>query len=162
MRNTSTRPLQHKILISIAFALLTSCSHGEEPKTQDRQPLILQGTSSTFGLQAYLRWFNQLAVREDIYAEIDSMGSGQSIRAFLNGTNDFAGTDDPPSPKEIQRAPKGYPKRLKYSRRASHTANPLLHTIFYHAKQKFEYFQCYVKLANQANTWFSTQFCRFS
>lgn len=107
MHNTLTRQFQNKILISIAFALLTSCSHAEEPKTQDRQPLILQGTSSTFGLQAYLRWFNQLAVREDIYAEIDSMGSGQSIRSFLNGTNDFAGTDDPPSAEEIQRAPKG-------------------------------------------------------
>lgn len=107
MHNTLTRQFQHKILIGIAFALLTSCSHAEEPKTQDRQPLILQGTSSTFGLQAYLRWFNQLAVREDIYAEIDSMGSGQSIRAFLKGTNDFAGTDDPPSAEEIQKAPKG-------------------------------------------------------
>ena len=107
MPHALTRSFQNKILIGIAFALLTSCSTNEKLKTQDRHPLTLQGTSSTFGLQAYLRWFNQLAVHEDIYAEIDSMGSGQSIRTFLNGTNDFAGTDDPPSAQEIQKASKG-------------------------------------------------------
>ena len=96
-----------KLLSSIVLALLSSCSNSAEQKNQDRKPLVLNGTSSTFGLQAYLRWFNQLAVNEDIYAEIESMGSGKSISTLLKGTNDFAGTDDPPSSEEVKKAPKG-------------------------------------------------------
>ena len=73
-----------KLLSSIVLALLSSCSNSAEQKNQDRKPLVLNGTSSTFGLQAYLRWFNQLAVNEDIYAEIESMGSGKSISTLLS------------------------------------------------------------------------------
>lgn len=75
------------------------------PRTADT--VVLQGTSSTFAAQAYLRWFNQLAVKEGINAEIAVMGSGQSIRTFLAGGTDFAGTDSPPAAAEISAAPKG-------------------------------------------------------
>jgi phosphate transport system substrate-binding protein len=66
-----------------------------------------RGTSSTFAAQAYLRWFNQLAVRNGINAEIAVMGSGQSIRSFLAGGVSFAGTESPPAAAEIRAARSG-------------------------------------------------------
>lgn len=94
------------VLLLLALLPLAGC--GRSPAPADDQPaVLLRGTSSTFAAAAYLRWFNQLAVHEAINAEIEPMGSGQSIRAFLGGGVSFAGTDSPPSAEEIAAARQG-------------------------------------------------------
>ena len=80
-------------------------------------------------------------------------GLGRGPRALQEASQDAA-----KSSWRTQRAPKGSPNRLKCPSRASHSVNPLLHTIFYHAKQTFVEFQCYVKLANLAKTLICTRF----
>ena len=92
-----------RLLVALLLAL-TGCSSAPRGSQETAQ---LNGTSSTFAGQAYLRWFNQLAVKEGINAEIAVMGSGQSIRTFLSGHTDFAGTDSPPAEAEIDAAPQG-------------------------------------------------------
>ena len=89
-------------------ALLTGCSGGStENPTGGSPPIPLRGATSTFAASAFLRWFNQLAVHPGIFAELEVLGSGASIRSFLAGQVDFAVTDSPPSPKEIGSAPQG-------------------------------------------------------
>ena len=89
-------------------ALLTGCSGGStENPTGGSPPIPLRGATSTFAASAFLRWFNQLAVHPGIFAELEVIGSGASIRSFLAGQVDFAVTDSPPSPKEIGSAPQG-------------------------------------------------------
>lgn len=82
--------------------LLAGCV--DQPASFQASPesTVLQGSSSTFAAQAYLRWFNQLAVHENVNAELMVVGSGESIRRVLSGRVAFAGTDSPPSPQEIQ------------------------------------------------------------
>ena len=89
-------------------ALLAGCSGGStENPTGGSAPPPLRGATSTFAASAFLRWFNQLAVHPGIFAELEVLGSGASIRSFLAGQVDFAVTDSPPSPKEIGSAPQG-------------------------------------------------------
>ena len=85
-------------------ALLAGCTGGSRDAPA---PPPLRGATSTFAAQAFLLWFNQLAVRPGIFAELEVMGSGASIRSFLAGQVDFAVTDSPPSPQEIGSAPRG-------------------------------------------------------
>ena len=85
-------------------ALLAGCTGGSRDASA---PPPLRGATSTFAAQAFLLWFNQLAVEPGIVAELEVVGSGASIRSFLAGQVDFAVTDSPPSPKEIGSAPQG-------------------------------------------------------
>lgn len=94
-------------LQAVLLALLVGCAHQRQSSRFLAEPVLLQGSSSTFAAQAYFRWFNQLAVHENVNAELMVVGSGQSIQNVLSGRVSFAGTDSPPSPKEIQDAPKG-------------------------------------------------------
>lgn len=87
------------------LALAAGCT-APRPSASEA-PTLLQGSSSTFAAQAYFRWFNQLAVHENVNAELSVMGSGESIRQLLAGRVQFAGTDSPPSPQELQAAPRG-------------------------------------------------------
>ena len=88
-------------------AVLVGCVDQRPPSQASAEPVVLQGSSSTFAAQAYFRWFNQLAVHENVNAELLVVGSGESIRRLLSDRVTFAGTDSPPSPQEIQSAPKG-------------------------------------------------------
>jgi phosphate transport system substrate-binding protein len=89
------------------IALLVGCVDQRPPSQASAEPTVLQGSSSTFAAQAYFRWFNQLAVHENVNAELMVVGSGESIRRVLSGRVTFAGTDSPPSPQEMQAAPRG-------------------------------------------------------
>lgn len=91
----------------ILFALMLSIAGCASRAPRIDETVVLKGTSSTFAGQAYLRWFNQLAVKEGINAEIAVVGSGQSIRNFLADKTDFASSDSPPTAAEIGAAPKG-------------------------------------------------------
>lgn len=92
------------VVASLA-GLLAACGRpGAQPPSQ---PQPLSGAVSSFSAQAFFRWFNQLAVHHDINSELEVVGSGDSIRALLNGTVDFAATDSPPSRQELQSARHG-------------------------------------------------------
>lgn len=92
---------------SLGVALLGGCAVQPPPAADSDQPTVLEGSTSTFSAQAYYRWFNQLAVRENVNSELAVVGSGESIRRFLEGSVQFAGTDSPPSAQEIRGAAKG-------------------------------------------------------
>jgi phosphate transport system substrate-binding protein len=100
-------PQRSVLLVALLAGLLSGCAAWPPAPADDQAAVLLRGTSSTFAASAYLRWFNQLAVHEAINAEIESVGSGQSIRAFLGGGVSFAGTDSPPSAQEIGSARRG-------------------------------------------------------
>jgi phosphate transport system substrate-binding protein len=72
-----------------------------------REPLQLRGSTSSFAAPAYWRWFNGLAVREEINADLSVMSSGESIRSFIAGKVDFAGTDSAPTSAEMAQVRRG-------------------------------------------------------
>jgi phosphate transport system substrate-binding protein len=90
-----------------AASLLGGCVQPTQQADSSSEATVLEGSVSTFAAHAYYRWFNQLAVGENINVELDAVGSGESIRRFLAGDVNFAGTDSPPSPQEIKAAPRG-------------------------------------------------------
>lgn len=93
-------------LLSLAV-LLSGCVQPAQQEDSAAAATVLDGSVSTFAAQAYFRWFNQLAVSENVNVELAAVGSGESIRGFLAGEVDFAGTDSPPSDAEIKAAPEG-------------------------------------------------------
>ncbi len=88
-------------VLACLSGVLAGCA---TPSQQPSHPHLLRGAVSSFAAQVMFHWFNQLAVRHDINSELEVVGSGDSIRALLNGTVDFAVTDSPPSPQELQSA----------------------------------------------------------
>ena len=106
-------PHRYGIAVVLVLAgLVNSCtgrSTPDPPVSPARESPVppLRGSVSTFAAPAFFRWFNQLTVHQDIAAELQVVGSGESIRRFLAGQVDFAATESPPSPQEIRSAPRG-------------------------------------------------------
>lgn len=102
--------MKWKLLASLAVTslMISSCSRStaDQPKTDDAG-IILQGTSSSSIAIAYWQWFSQLAVNHNINGDLQVMGSGESMRRFLSGTIDFAGTDTAPAADQFQAAKRG-------------------------------------------------------
>jgi len=92
----------------ISSPILSSCNR---PVTKSINPedtgVLLQGSSSSSIAPAYWRWFSQLAVEQNINADLQVMGSGASMRRFISGTVDFSGTDTEPIPADFQAAKRG-------------------------------------------------------
>lgn len=110
MRFTRSYPWR-PALLGLALALSTACSpQAPAPRADDGDTaagVVLSGTSSSFAAHAYFRWFNQLAVRQNIDSDLAVMGSGKSIRTFLTDTVDFAGTDSAPTPEDVRSSRRG-------------------------------------------------------
>lgn len=86
---------------------LAACGFRSDQGGQPDHAMQLRGSSSSFAAPAYWRWFNGLAVRQNINADLAVMGSGASIRLFLADQVDFAGTDSAPTNAEIRSARRG-------------------------------------------------------
>lgn len=102
--------LSRRIWRSLGIVLLLGpalVGCGRESDSDQAPMVTLKGTSSTFATQAYYRWFNQLTVSRNINAEITPVGSSESLRRFLAGGIDFAGSEIPPSDAEFIQAPQG-------------------------------------------------------
>jgi phosphate transport system substrate-binding protein len=89
-------------LLTLAVLLLGGCAAQPVPPVELPEATVLNGSASTSFSQIYFRWFNQLAVRDNVNVELSVVGSGEGIRRFLAGEIDFAGIDTPPSPQEIK------------------------------------------------------------
>lgn len=92
-----------RLVAPVLAVLAPGCSAPPPPAA----PAALSGAVSSFSSQAFFLWFNQLAVHENVNSELEVVGSGEAIRAFLNGSVDFAATDSAPSKRELQTAPRG-------------------------------------------------------
>jgi phosphate transport system substrate-binding protein len=55
----------------------------------------LQGAGASFPASIYQRWFADLASKENIRVNYQSVGSGTGVRQFAAGTVDFAASDRP-------------------------------------------------------------------
>jgi phosphate transport system substrate-binding protein len=95
-----------RIAAAAALAGLCAACAARGPAPGDA-PANLRGAVSTFSAQAFFRWFNQLAVRRNLNSELEVVGSGASIRQFLEGQVHFAATDSAPAPAEVRAAPRG-------------------------------------------------------
>lgn len=97
------------LLALISSSLLLSSCRGPRGQISniDDAGMVLQGTSSSSIAPAYWRWFSQLAVEENINADLLVTGSGESMRLFASGKVDFSGTDTTPKPAQFQEAKRG-------------------------------------------------------
>jgi phosphate transport system substrate-binding protein len=65
----------------------------------------INGAGSTFAEPVYTRWFADFQKKAlDARFNYQGIGSGAGIKQLLEGTVDFAGTDDPMKPTEIAKA----------------------------------------------------------
>ena len=77
---------------------LAGCSGGLSP---------LQGAGASFPASIYQRWFADLASKQGVQVNYQSVGSGAGVRQFLAGTVDFGASDAPMKPDEAAQAKKG-------------------------------------------------------
>lgn len=96
------------ILFGISALLLASCSRTtDESQNAHASEFLLIGTSSSSIATAYRQWLAQLAVRENINADLRVMGSGESIHNLVSGKVDFSGTDAHPDSDDFEKARRG-------------------------------------------------------
>ena len=99
MAVSSFRP---RILLRSAFGLaalisLSSCSNGQ----------TLQAAGASFPAGLYQRWFADLASKDKIRVNYQSVGSGAGVRQFQAGTVDFAASDKPLDAKDAAAIKRG-------------------------------------------------------
>jgi phosphate transport system substrate-binding protein len=68
---------------------------------------ILQAAGASFPAGLYQRWFADLAARERIRVNYQSVGSGAGVRQFEAGTVDFAASDKPLDAREAAKVERG-------------------------------------------------------
>ena len=68
---------------------------------------ILQAAGASFPAGLYQRWFADLAARERIRVNYQSVGSGAGVRQFEAGTVDFAASDKPLDAREAAKIQRG-------------------------------------------------------
>ena len=95
--------------MAVAVAVVPGGCRARSPQqdTDPAAPPRLNLAINSFMALAARRWFNQLAVWEQIDADITVMGSGEAIDRLMRGEADLAGTDTPLTPGERRRAPRG-------------------------------------------------------
>jgi phosphate transport system substrate-binding protein len=67
----------------------------------------LQGAGASFPASIYQRWFSDLASRENLRVNYQSVGSGAGVRQFQAGTVDFGASDAPLKSEEASRISRG-------------------------------------------------------
>ncbi len=82
-----------------ALVSLSSCGSGGGP--------TLQAAGASFPAGLYQRWFADLASKEKIRVNYQSVGSGAGVRQFQAGTVDFAASDKPLDASEASRIKRG-------------------------------------------------------
>ena len=80
-----------------ALISLSSCSTGQ----------TLQAAGASFPAGLYQRWFADLASKEKIRVNYQSVGSGAGVRQFQAGTVDFAASDKPLDAKDAAAIKRG-------------------------------------------------------
>jgi phosphate transport system substrate-binding protein len=77
---------------------LAGCGGGNPP---------LQGAGASFPASIYQRWFSDLASKQGVQVNYQSVGSGAGVRQFLAGTVDFGASDAPMKADELGQAKQG-------------------------------------------------------
>ena len=80
-----------------ALISLSSCSNGQ----------TLQAAGASFPAGLYQRWFADLASKDKIRVNYQSVGSGAGVRQFEAGTVDFAASDKPLDAKDAAAIKRG-------------------------------------------------------
>ena len=80
-----------------ALISLSSCSTGQ----------TLQAAGASFPAGLYQRWFADLASKDKIRVNYQSVGSGAGVRQFEAGTVDFAASDKPLDAKDAEAIKRG-------------------------------------------------------
>jgi phosphate transport system substrate-binding protein len=81
-----------------SLMVLASCGGGSAP---------LQGAGASFPASIYQRWFSDLASKQGVQVNYQSVGSGAGVRQFLAGTVDFGASDAPMKADEVAQAKNG-------------------------------------------------------
>lgn len=87
------------LLAFLGMVFLSLNVHGE---------VLINGSGSTFAEPVYVRWFAEYQKTEKGFAfNYQGVGSGAGMKQMLEGTVDFAGTDDPMKAEDAAKAKSG-------------------------------------------------------
>ena len=91
---------------AVCLAALTCGCVGSTSADLDGSAAVsLEGTTSVETANAYYRWFNQLAVRKGVNAELQSNDSAPNLSQLADGRIQFAAIDRSPSVQELKALP---------------------------------------------------------
>ncbi len=89
----------------VAFGAI-SCSRSDNESPQSS--VSLTGAGATFPAPLYLKWIEEYQQQfPHVKIEYELVGSGEGITRFLDGTVDFGASDEPLSPEQMARLPRG-------------------------------------------------------
>ncbi|QPN71332.1 phosphate ABC transporter substrate-binding protein PstS [Synechococcus sp. CBW1108] len=94
-----------RAMVGAALGLVGLSGCGVSPGGGTNQ--ILQAAGASFPAGLYQRWFADLAARERIRVNYQSVGSGAGVRQFEAGTVDFAASDKPLDAREAASIQRG-------------------------------------------------------
>ena len=94
-----------RALVGAALGLVGLSGCGVSPGGGASQ--ILQAAGASFQAGLYQRWFADLAAKERIRVNYQSVGSGAGVRQFEAGTVDFAASDKPLDAGEAAKVQRG-------------------------------------------------------
>ncbi len=95
-------------LLVLTSMILSSCSRTSIDMHNAREhAVVLMGTSTSSVATIYRQWFAQLAVKENINADIKVIEADEVIRDLASDKVNFSGTDVWPSTEKSQKARRG-------------------------------------------------------
>ena len=97
--------LGSRAMVGAALGLVGLSGCGVSPGGGTSQ--FLQAAGASFPAGLYQRWFADLAARERIRVNYQSVGSGAGVRQFEAGTVDFAASDKPLDAREAAKIQRG-------------------------------------------------------
>ena len=104
MGKSSKRPLILTLGLLLLSAVLVSCHNKSEEDLPVRMPdtIRLSGAGATFPYPIYSKWFDEYQrLRPGVAINYQSIGSGEGIKRFSEGTVDFGASDDPMSDEQL-------------------------------------------------------------
>ncbi len=98
------------VVASVACALLVGCGQkngGAQGQAAAGPAVKLQGAGASFPAVIYMQWFkNYKTAHPNTTIDYQSVGSGQGVKSFIDGTVDFGASDAAMNEDEVKQVPK--------------------------------------------------------
>jgi phosphate transport system substrate-binding protein len=103
---------KQKVMVGLLSLVISGCGGGagaSGPKGEaSGTPVKLQGAGASFPAPIYIQWFkNYRTAHPSVTIDYQSVGSGQGVKSFIDGTVDFGASDAAMSEEEVSKVPQG-------------------------------------------------------
>jgi phosphate transport system substrate-binding protein len=105
MRHELQRAPRWLLILPLLCLLSSGCSSGS---SSFQDSVKLQGAGASFPAPLYAKWFKDYrSSNKNVIIDYQSVGSGQGVKSFIDGTVDFGASDAAMTPDEISKVNRG-------------------------------------------------------